>query len=80
MIARNGTVRAFLETSWQDLRFGVRMLGRTPGVTAAVIATFMLAVGGNTAVFSVIDSVLLKPFPYRNSDRLVWISEYANGW
>ncbi|HEY2904791.1 MAG TPA: ADOP family duplicated permease, partial [Vicinamibacterales bacterium] len=61
----------FVETMWRDVRFGVRSLRRTPGVTAAVIATLAVGIGANTAIFSVVNGVLLKPLPYPNASALV---------
>jgi putative ABC transport system permease protein len=60
-----------LETLWRDVRFGVRSLRRTPGVTAAVIATMAVGIGANTAIFSVVNGVLLKPLPYPDPGALV---------
>ena len=64
-----------LEGFWRDVRFGVRMLKRRPGSTVAAILTLMLGIGANTVLFSVIYAVLLKPLPYRDSHRLVFIAE-----
>jgi putative ABC transport system permease protein len=61
------------EEMFQDIRFGLRMLLRQRMVTAAAIIGLALGIGANTAVFSVINAVLLRPLPYQNSDRMVVI-------
>ncbi len=61
----------FLETLWQDIRYGLRQLRRNPGFAAVAIITLGLGIGANTAIFSVIDTVLLRPLPFPHSGRLV---------
>ena len=64
---------SFLETLFQDLRHGLRSLLRTPAFTVVTVFVLALGIGANTAIFSVVDAVLLRPLAYRDSARLVTI-------
>jgi putative ABC transport system permease protein len=63
----------WLETLWQDLRYGARALLRRPIFTLAIILTLALGIGANTAIFSVFNGIVLKPLPYKDPDRLVYV-------
>jgi putative ABC transport system permease protein len=65
----------FLEEVWQDLRYGARMLRKNPGFALIAVITLALGIGANSAIFSVINVLMLRPLPYRDSDKLVQVWE-----
>jgi len=69
-----------MATLWQDVRYGFRMLGRSPGFTTIVVLILAIGIGANTAIFSVVNAVVLKRLPYRDSNRVVVLWEQTKKW
>src|ERR1041385_2399621 len=66
-----------METIMKDIRYGLRGLKRQPGFTVIVVITLALGIGASTAIFSIVDSVLLRRLPYKTADRIVAIQELS---
>ena len=67
-----------MRTILQDFSYGVRLMRRNPGFTAAAVATLALGIGANTALFSIINVLTLKPLAYRDPERVVFVRGYSN--
>jgi hypothetical protein len=63
-----------MDTIWQDLRYGVRSLAKQPGFSLIAVLTLAVGIGANTAIFSVVNATLLRPFPFQDPDRLMKVS------
>ncbi len=71
-----------MQTLWQDLRYGMRMLAKSPGFAAVALLTLALGIGANTAIFSYINAWMIKPLPYPQADKLMVLLSHdqKKGW
>ena len=73
--ALDAVMAAWLDNVWQDVRFATRQLRKSPGFTAVAVITLALGIGANSAIFTLIDAVLMKPLPVRDPGRLVMLGD-----
>src|SRR4051794_35612565 len=72
--ALDAVMATWFENAWKDVRFAARVLMRAPGFSTVAVLTMALGIGANAAIFSVVSGVILRPLPYPQSDRLMYVT------
>jgi predicted permease len=78
-MVRTAGWESFVESCWRDVRFAARRLRKSPGFTAVIVLTLALGIGATTAIFSLVQGILLRPLPFHEADQLVSLGDHLGG-